>query len=195
MNIYIGQVHVHFTESASATGWSRTVVQKGRGPILTYKYSPTADRRCQSRYSTSRCRLPSAPKRPQPSHQKPSPVPVASQLSILLVIRPLQTNDILPQLIILAGLAAHSQASVLKARACDGETTKLFCYTPGNGESQSVDTTRVAAAAKYLRAYGRQVSVGRRFTMTKGQRKRPRQLRRVGNPSKGRRHHRLVRPL
>lgn len=72
----------------------------------------------------------------------------------------------LGQYVILAGLAVHSQAaSVLKPRSCDGETTKLFCYTSGNGVSQGVNTTDIAYIANYLRSVGRRSKAGELWTM------------------------------
>ncbi len=64
-----------------------------------------------------------------------------------------------------AFLGHDLQPTALQARDCNGETTALFCYTPGNGTPQNVDPDDVAFIAKYLRSYGRQVKPGRFFTM------------------------------
>lgn len=66
-----------------------------------------------------------------------------------------------------ATLASPTPSSSLSPRACyAGETAKLFCYTPPNGDPQGVVEEDVAYVASYLRSYGGQTRLGRLFSMS-----------------------------
>ncbi|KAM7191244.1 hypothetical protein V8F20_009422 [Naviculisporaceae sp. PSN 640] len=58
-------------------------------------------------------------------------------------------------------------ARPLSPRACyAGESAKLLCYTPPNGDPQGVLEEDVAYVASYLRTYGGQTRLGRLFSMS-----------------------------